>query len=223
MILLWLAHTVKKLGLYSPSIAVLLGQIRNTFPVAKYQHSKHWKIIHIPSLVTQILENKFLVKWNQNKSCPSRGLRKITYHHINYGVIQGFPALRKTITTHVKKKNKIFSHVFDNVNQLLTHHLLFVPFTQVDKWMAKLSPFPIQGHLLEFSRIMAVKTLKNLYCLQEVTFNHFIEGMENQNTKRKTKTCIFSGFGNDISCHWQRTSTAGRFATGQFFPKGQSQ
>ena len=47
--------------------------------------------------------------------------------------------------------------------------------------------------------------------------------MENQNTKRKTKTCIFSGFGNDISCHWQQTSTAGRFATGQFFPKGQSQ
>ena len=87
MILLWLAHTVKKLGLYSPSIAVVLGQIRNTFPVAKYQHSKHWKIIHIPSLVTQILENKFLVKWNQNKSIPSRGLRKITYHYINYGVI----------------------------------------------------------------------------------------------------------------------------------------
>ena len=160
----------KKLGLYSPSIAVVLGQIRNTFPVAKYQHSKHWKIIHIPSLVTQILENKFLVKWNQNKSCPSRGLRKITYCHINYSVIQGFPALRKTITTHVEKKNKIF-YVFDNANQLLTCHLLFVPFAQVDKWMAKPSPFPIQGCLLEFSRIMAVKTLKNLYCLMEVTFN----------------------------------------------------
>ena len=108
MILLWLAHTVKKLGLYSPSIAVVLSQIRNTFPVAKYQHSKHWKIIHIPSLVTQILENKFLVKWNQNKSCPSRGLRKITYYHINYGVIQGFPALRKNITTYVKNKRNFF-------------------------------------------------------------------------------------------------------------------
>ena len=99
-----------------------------------------------------------------------------------------------------EKKTKLF-YVFDNANHLLTHHLLFVPFAQVDKLMAKPSPFPIKGHLLEFSRIMAVKTLKNLYCLQEVTFNHFIEGMENQNTKRKTKTCIFSGFGNGISCH----------------------
>ena len=60
-----------------------------------------------------------------------------------------------------KKKTKFFS-VFDNANQLLTRHLLFVPFAQVDKWMAKPSPFPIQGHLLEFSRILAVKTLKNL-------------------------------------------------------------
>ena len=112
MILLWLTPTVKKLGLYSPSIAIVLSQIRNTFPVAKYQHSKHWKIIHIPSLVTQILENKFLVKWNQNRSCPSRGLRKITYYHINYGVIQGFPALRKTITTYVKKKRNFFMCVW---------------------------------------------------------------------------------------------------------------
>ena len=119
MILLWLAHIVKKLGLYSPSIAVVLGQIRNTFPVAKYQHSKHWKIIHIPSLVTQILENKFLVKWNQNKSCPSRGLRKSTYCHINYSVIQGFPALRKTITTHVEKKTKFFTCLITPISCLL--------------------------------------------------------------------------------------------------------
>ena len=56
----------------------------------------------------------------------------MTYCHINYSVIQGFPALRKTITTHVEKKTKFF-YVFDNANQLLTHHLLFVPFAQVDK------------------------------------------------------------------------------------------
>ena len=125
MILLWLAHTVKKLGLYSPSIAVLLGQIRNTFPVAKYQHSKHWKIIHIPSLVTQILENKFLVNWNQNRSCPSRGLRKITYYHINYGVIQGFPALRKTITTYVKKKRNYSMCLITPISCLLITCFLF--------------------------------------------------------------------------------------------------
>ena len=137
MILLWLAHTVKKLGLYSPSIAVLLGQIRNTFPVAKYQHSKHWKIIHIPSLVTQILENKFLVKWNQNKSCPSRGLRKITYHHINYGVIQGFPALRKTITTHVKKKTKFFHMcLITSISCLLITCFLFHLLRLINEWQS---------------------------------------------------------------------------------------
>ena len=39
-------------------------------------------------------------------------------YHINYGVLQGFPALRKAITTNVKKY-KIFWRVFDIANQLL--------------------------------------------------------------------------------------------------------
>ena len=131
MILLWLAHTADY------SIAVLLGQIRNTFPVAKYQHSKHWKIIHIPSLVTQILENKFLVKWNQNRSCPSRGLRKITYYHINYGVIQGFPALRKTITTYVKKKTKFFYVcLITPISCLLITCFLFHLLRLINEWQS---------------------------------------------------------------------------------------
>ena len=40
----------------------------------------------------------------------------------------------------------------------------------VDEWTAKLSPFSIQGHLSEFSRIMVAKTLKHPYRLQTVTF-----------------------------------------------------
>ena len=39
-------------------------------------------------------------------------------YHINYGVLQGFPALRKAVTTNVKKYN-IFWRVFDIANQLL--------------------------------------------------------------------------------------------------------
>lgn len=36
--------------------------------------------------------------------------------------MQRFPALRKAVTTHVKKCH-IFSRVFDVANQLLTRHL----------------------------------------------------------------------------------------------------
>ena len=51
-------------------------------------------------------------------------------YHINYGVIQGFPAMRKAIITHVKKYD-IFSRVFYIANQLLIRHSLFAPLDQV--------------------------------------------------------------------------------------------
>ena len=57
---------------------------------------------------------------------------KVVYYHINYGVIQGFPALRKAVTTHVKKYD-LFSRVFDIVNQLLIRHLSFGALGQVDE------------------------------------------------------------------------------------------
>ena len=43
------------------------------------------------------------------------------FYNTNYSVVQGFPALRKAVTTHVKKYD-IFSRVFDIANQLLTRH-----------------------------------------------------------------------------------------------------
>ena len=46
---------------------------------------------------------------------------------------------------------------------------------------------------------MAATALKNPYRLQTVTFKPFLEGEENQNTKRKTESYVLSGFGNDIS------------------------
>ena len=47
----------------------------------------------------------------------------ILIYHINYGFIQGFPALRKAITSQVKKYN-IFSGVFDfwHITCLLCYH-----------------------------------------------------------------------------------------------------
>ena len=61
---------------------------------------------------------------------------------------------------------------------------------------------------------MAAKTLKNPYRLQTMTFKE--EGEENQNTERKTKSYVFSDFGDGISRGLERNSTAGRLAIGNF-------
>ena len=50
-------------------------------------------------------------------------------------MLQGFPALRKAVTT--QKKNHInFYEVFDIANQLLTHRMPFVPLCHVDGKLA---------------------------------------------------------------------------------------
>ena len=48
-------------------------------------------------------------------------LMRNTFYHINCGVIQGFPALRKAVTTQVKKY-RLFFRCFDIANRLLTRH-----------------------------------------------------------------------------------------------------
>ena len=47
---------------------------------------------------------------------------------------------------------------------------------------------------------MPAKRLKNSHPLQTVTFKISIAGEGNQNTKRKTKSYVLSGFDTDISC-----------------------
>ena len=85
------------------------------------------------------------------------------FYHMNCSVIQEFLALRIAVTTHVKKYN-IFSCV-DIANQLLTGHSPLAPLGQVDKWM-NLN----KSCLSKLSRIMAAKTLKNLYRWQTMRF-----------------------------------------------------
>ena len=86
--------------------------------------------------------------------------------HINCCVMQGFLALRKAVTTHVKKYLS-FSSVFDVANQLMTHYSHFVLLSQVDEWTTKPSPFSIQGHLNVWFFFIDYgdKTWKNLYCI----------------------------------------------------------
>ena len=87
--------------------------------------------------------------------------------------------------------------MFDTINELLTRHSPSALLSQVDEWTILNLWF-----LLEFSRIPAAKTLKNLYRLQT--------GEENQNTKNKNRK---------LRNWWLRTKlTTGRFATGRFSP-----
>ena len=77
--------------------------------------------------------------------------------------------------------------------------------------------FSIQGRLSESFRLMAAKTLKICIAYRQWR-STFLEGEENQNTKRKIKSSVFSGFGNGISRDWERKATTERFATGRFWP-----
>ena len=64
---------------------------------------------------------------------PFDGYANKPFYHINCGVIQGFPALRKAVTTHVKKYRIFFFLCVDIANQLLTRHSLLAPLGQVDE------------------------------------------------------------------------------------------
>ena len=74
--------------------------------------------------------------------------------------------------------------MFDIASQLLIRHSPFAPLGQVDEWTVKPSPFSIQVCLSKFFRIMAAKTLKNMYRLRTETFK--------LSSKRK-KTKIWKG------------------------------
>ena len=141
------------------------------------------------------------------------------FYYTNYGVIQGFPALRKAVTTHVKKYDILFTRVWYRQSDTDMSHA-FPPLGQVDEWTAKPSPFSIHGRLSEYFRINygCYKTEISVLTLTDSELQTFLEREENQNTKWKTESYVFSGFGNGISRDWERKSTTGRFATGQFWP-----
>ena len=60
--------------------------------------------------------------------------------------------------------------------------------------------------LLELPRIMAAKTLKKSVLLTGSEVQTFLEEEENQYTKRKIESYVFSGFGVSISLEFNSTS-----------------
>ena len=130
-------------------------------------------------------------------------------YHIDYGVIQGFPALRKTTQL---KKYDIFSHVFDIANQLLTRHSRH-SVKMMNEAFTILNPGSFVG---VFSDYGCWNTKKSAY---RQLGSKFPRRRTKPNTKRKTESYVFSGFGSGISCGWERkSSTTRRFATSRFWP-----
>ena len=62
---------------------------------------------------------------------------------------------------------------------------------------------------------MAANTEKSV-SLTNSDVQTFLEGKENQYTKRKTEMYVVSGFGNSISRGWEQKSATGKFSTGPF-------
>ena len=59
---------------------------------------------------------------------------------------------------------------------------------------------------------------KKYQLLEDSEVQTFLEREENQYTKRKTESYVFSGFGVSISLDWEWKLTTRRFVTGQFWP-----
>ena len=89
-------------------------------------------------------------KHSKSNSISTRVHALFSIYHINCGVLQGFPALRKAVATHVKKY-RIFSRVLI-FNQLLTRHSPLAPLGQVDEWTAKFSRLVVCRSFLELWR-----------------------------------------------------------------------
>ena len=105
------------------------------------------------------------------------------FYYTNYGVIQGFPALRKAVTTYVKKYDILFTCVWYRQSDTDMSHA-FPPLGQVDEWTAKPSPFSIHGRLSEYFRINygCYKTEISVLTLTDSEVQTFLETGENQNT-----------------------------------------
>ena len=125
-------------------------------------------------------------------------------YHINYGVLQGFPALRKAVTTH-SKRYCIFSRVYNIANQLLTRHSPFAPLGLVN-----------ERRSFHHSQSKVVcRICFGLWLLKHwktrVAFRQWRSSFSRRGRKpkygKKYESYEFSGFSNGIYQGWERKST----------------
>ena len=99
-----------------------------------------------------------------------------------------------------REKISYFSTCVDN--QLLTRHSPLAPPGQVDEGTVKPSRFSIQVVYRSFLKLWRLNTKRSV-SLTDSEAQTFLEGEENQYTKRKTESYVFSGFGVSISLGWE--------------------
>ena len=141
------------------------------------------------------------------------------HYHVKYSVILGFPALRKAVKNTSEKIRYFFTCVsWKRLISPISCWYVFAFCATPSGWWMNGKAFTIlnrKSFFGIFPDCSFKKIMKNPYRLPTVTF---IEGEENQNTKRKTESYVFSGFDYGISRGWERQSTTGRFAAGLFWP-----
>ena len=117
----------------------------------------------------------------------------------------------KAATTHVK--NTIIFHVCWilliscwRVTSFSRHSVMLMN----SKTFTNLNP--------RFSSDDGCQNTENFISLTDSDVQKFFRREENQNTKRKTESCVFCGVGHGITRCWERKLTVGRLVTGRFRP-----
>ena len=106
------------------------------------------------------------------------------------------PALRKAVTTR-GKKYEFFSRVFDIADQLLTRQSPSRHFVWLMNKRQSLHHSQSKVVCQNFFNLWLLNTKKSLP-LTDSDVQTLLGEEENQNTKRKAETYIFSAFGNEI-------------------------
>ena len=116
-------------------------------------------------------------------------------YHTNYRVIRGFPALRKAVTTQVKKCCIFFTCVWYRQSSADTSLPLRATRPDIRVNDGAFTILNLRSFALsEFFQIMAAKT-----SLTDSNVQTLLKGEKNQNMERKTENYVFSRFGNGIS------------------------
>ena len=149
--------------------------------------------------------NQLKIKSITTLSNQRQRVMKDTYPYLSYKLrcYTRISGPEKSRNKNTRKNRKYFTGVWYHQSAADTSSP-FASLCRVDEW--KPLPFSILSLLSEFSRIIASKTRKTLCCFQTVTLDIFLEGEENQSTKRKTENYVFSGFVNGISRGWRKRS-----------------
>ena len=138
------------------------------------------------------------------------------FNHIDCRVIQGFPALRKAQTIHVKKIRCFFTCLWYSQSAANTSHAFRA--TRSGWWMngealTILNPWLFVRIFSDYGCLNTEKSVS----LTDIDFQSFVEAVEKPKYEEKTESYEFSYFDNGISRGRERISTTGRFATGRFW------